>query len=52
VLRFVPIVALTTQGQRSLRDQAKAAGATAWMIKPVGGTELAALVREYLGTES
>jgi len=49
LLRFTPIVALTTQGQRDLREQAKAAGATAWMIKPVGGNELAALLREYLG---
>lgn len=48
LLRFTPIIALTTQGGRDLRDQAKAAGATAWMIKPVGGTELSQLLRDYL----
>lgn len=49
LLRFTPIVALTTQGERGLRDRAKAAGATAWMIKPVGGNELLKLIAEYLG---
>jgi two-component system chemotaxis response regulator CheY len=52
LLRFTPIVALTTQGQRGLRDRAKSAGATAWMIKPVGGTELMSLLKEYLGVDA
>jgi len=49
LLRFTPIVALTTQGQREMRDRAKLAGATAWMIKPVGGLELARILAEHLG---
>lgn len=49
MLRFTPIVALTTQGQRSLRDEGKAAGATAWLIKPTGGHDLISLVQRFLG---
>ncbi|MDT7835973.1 response regulator [Aquabacterium sp. OR-4] len=52
LLRFTPIVALTTQGQRSLRDEGKAAGATAWLIKPTGGDDLIALVRRFLGEKA
>lgn len=48
LLRFTPIIALTTQGQRALRDQARAAGASAWMIKPVGGTELLNILANHL----
>ncbi|NDY90480.1 response regulator [Ideonella livida] len=48
ILRFTPIIALTTQGQRAQREQARQAGATAWLVKPVGGTELAQLLRNYL----
>ncbi len=48
LLRFTPIIALTTQGQRGLRDRAREAGATGWLIKPVGGTELVKLLGEHL----
>lgn len=49
LLRFTPIIALTTQGQRTLRDEGKAAGATAWLIKPTGGHDLISLVQRFLG---
>lgn len=48
-LRFTPIIALTTQGQRVLRNEGKAAGATAWLIKPTGGHALISLVQRFLG---
>ena len=48
ILRFTPIVALTTQGQRHLRDQGKAAGATAWLLKPTGGESLLSLVAKFV----
>ncbi|MEK8028067.1 response regulator [Pseudaquabacterium rugosum] len=48
LLRFTPIVALTTQGQRHYRDQGKSAGATAWLIKPTGGRELLDLVASFV----
>ncbi|MEK8052381.1 response regulator [Ideonella sp. DXS22W] len=49
ILRFTPIIALTTQGQRLLRNEGKAAGATAWLIKPTGGHALISLVQRFLG---
>ena len=49
LLRFTPIIALTTQSQQTQRDRARQAGATAWMIKPVGGGELLRLLSEHLG---
>jgi two-component system chemotaxis response regulator CheY len=30
----VPILMLTTESQQSMKDQAKAAGATGWLVKP------------------
>lgn len=47
LLRFTPIVALTTQGQRAMREQGQAAGATAWLTKPTGGRELLELVARF-----
>lgn len=49
ILRFTPIIALTTQGQRALRDEGKDSGATAWLIKPTGGHALISLVERFLG---
>ena len=39
-LRFVPILFLTTESQQSKRMEAKAAGASGWLVKPVNGDEL------------
>ena len=47
-LRFTPIVALTTQTQEHLKDQARALGVTAWMLKPTGGEQLLKQVRRFL----
>jgi two-component system, chemotaxis family, chemotaxis protein CheY len=32
--QFVPVLMLTTESEQSKRDEAKAAGATGWMVKP------------------
>jgi two-component system chemotaxis response regulator CheY len=48
LLRFTPIVALTTQGQRHMREEGKAAGATAWLTKPTGGRELLDMVAQFI----
>ena len=40
LLRFTPILALTTESQRDKRDEAKRHGATGWLVKPVGGSDL------------
>lgn len=39
-MRFVPILFLTTESQQTKRAEAKAAGATGWLVKPVNGDEL------------
>ncbi|MEW5770067.1 MAG: response regulator [Pseudomonadota bacterium] len=38
--RFVPILFLTTESQQDKRQEAKAAGASGWLVKPVNGDEL------------
>ena len=48
LLRFTPILALATRDQQAKRDQAKNIGATGWLIKPVGGSELIRLIKPLL----
>jgi len=38
--RFMPILFLTTESQQSKRDEAKAAGASGWLVKPVDAEQL------------
>ncbi len=47
-MRFKPILMLTTESQQSKRDEAKAAGATGWLVKPVKPEELLAVVKQVL----
>jgi len=47
--KFVPILLLTTESHRAMREQAVAAGATGWIVKPFHPESLVALVRRYLG---
>lgn len=39
-LRFMPILLLTTESQQSKRADAKAAGASGWLVKPATADEL------------
>ncbi|TBO31560.1 response regulator [Aquabacterium lacunae] len=48
VLRFTPILALTTESQQVKRDEAKRLGATGWLVKPVSGTDLLKVVKQVL----
>jgi two-component system chemotaxis response regulator CheY len=48
ILRFTPILALTTESQSSKRDEAKKLGATGWLVKPVAGTDLINVVKQVL----
>lgn len=34
-LRFTPIIVVSTESQLSIKDEAKRAGATGWLVKPV-----------------
>lgn len=38
--RFMPILFLTTESQQSKRAEAKAAGASGWLVKPATADEL------------
>lgn len=48
LLRFTPILALTTESQASKRDEAKRLGASGWLIKPVTGSDLIRIVKQVL----
>jgi two-component system chemotaxis response regulator CheY len=48
VLRFTPILVLTTESQQTKRDEAKKLGATGWLVKPLGGTELVKVIKQVL----
>jgi two-component system chemotaxis response regulator CheY len=45
----VPIVFLTTESEESLKAQAKAAGATGWLVKPFNADQLVKIARKVLG---
>lgn len=47
-LRFVPILTLTTESEASKRDEGKRAGATGWIVKPVSGNDLLAVIKKVL----
>lgn len=38
--RFLPVLMLTTESQESKKDEGRAAGAKAWMVKPFSPTSL------------
>ena len=45
----VPIVFLTTESDPSLKQEAKTAGATAWITKPFQQEQLISVVRKVIG---
>jgi two-component system chemotaxis response regulator CheY len=47
-LRFVPILMLTTESQAAKRQEAKAAGASGWLVKPVDGPALLQVLGQLL----
>lgn len=47
-MKFVPILFLTTESQQSKRAEAKAAGASGWLVKPVNGDELLSTIKLVL----
>jgi two-component system chemotaxis response regulator CheY len=48
ILRFTPILTLTTESQAAKRDEAKKLGATGWLVKPVAGPDLVKVVKQVL----
>jgi two-component system chemotaxis response regulator CheY len=49
--RFTPMLMLTTESQQERRDQAKKAGATGWLTKPVDHDQLEAALKKLLPAE-
>ncbi|MGA3032795.1 MAG: response regulator [Terracidiphilus sp.] len=47
-LKFVPILTLTTESELAKKNQGKLAGATGWLVKPVSGNDLVAVIRKVL----
>ena len=46
--RFLPILALTTESQQAKRDEAKAMGASGWLVKPVASADLVRIIKQVL----
>ena len=46
--RFVPILTLTTESQAAKRDEGKKAGATGWLVKPMNGADLIAVIKKVV----
>ena len=46
--KFVPIVLLTSESNAEKKQQGKAAGATAWIVKPFDPDQLLAVVRKVV----
>lgn len=47
-LRFTPVLVLTTESQQTKRDEARASGATGWIVKPVSAQDLLKTVGHVL----
>jgi len=47
-LRFKPMLMLTTETQTSKRQEAKAAGATGWLVKPVQPDQLLGVIQKLI----
>lgn len=47
-MRFKPVLMLTTESRQDKRDEARAAGATGWLVKPVQADDLLNVVRQVL----
>jgi len=46
--RFVPIILLTTESQEAKKLEARAAGATGWIVKPFTPEQLVAVINKVL----
>ncbi|MEO0003046.1 MAG: hypothetical protein RLZZ22_738 [Pseudomonadota bacterium] len=48
LLRFTPILVLSTESQAARRDEAKKLGATGWLVKPVAAADLLQVIKQVL----
>jgi two-component system, chemotaxis family, chemotaxis protein CheY len=47
-LRFIPVLMVTTESQQEKRLEAKAAGATGWLVKPVQPDALLQVIKQVV----
>ena len=47
--RFLPVIMLTTEAGEARKDEGRAAGAKAWMVKPFQPAQMLAAVSKLLG---
>jgi two-component system chemotaxis response regulator CheY len=47
--KYIPIVVLTTESETTKKQEARAAGATAWIVKPFRPEQLLSVVQKVLG---
>lgn len=47
--RLTPVVMITTESKDSKKQEGKAAGATAWMVKPFTSDQLLSVVKRIIG---
>jgi len=48
LLKFTPILVLTTESETPKRDEAKKSGATGWIVKPVAGPDLLKVIKQVV----
>jgi two-component system chemotaxis response regulator CheY len=46
--RFTPILILTTEALPELKEEGRKAGATGWIVKPIGAEQLCSIVRKFV----
>jgi two-component system chemotaxis response regulator CheY len=46
--RFMPVLVMTTESQQAKRNEARAAGAAGWLVKPVKPEELLAVLKKLV----
>ncbi|MDR3496562.1 MAG: response regulator [Ancalomicrobiaceae bacterium] len=47
-MQFMPILMLTTESQQDKRNDARSAGATGWIVKPVDGATLLKVIGQLV----
>lgn len=47
-LQFIPVLLVTTESQQDKRSDAKAAGATGWLVKPVAPDALLQVIKQVV----
>ncbi len=46
--KFTPILMMTTEASREMKDRGKALGATGWIVKPFDPAKLASIINKVL----